>query len=182
MKINKKIKLTIFTIISIFIIAIVLVLILVKKDIKLDKLIISNLAESLSGTNTEEGFTEPSKTETLYIVNSTSGDNMNITIIIKNNIGIDKIITPNGNTIMANNKEKVAIDYEVVSEHDYIFKIQKNGDEDYTDYMLKANINSKPIINEGEAYAYPMLTDTGIKVGRTVSIDYEVRRRYRKIL
>lgn len=111
-------------------------------------------------------------TEATYTVNEINEDNMNVTIIIKNDLGIHKIVEPNGNELAVNNKNTVAIDYNVVSGQNYVFKIQAQNETEEKEYTLSADINAKPIIQQGAAYAYPILYDTGFKVERTVSIDY----------
>lgn len=122
---------------------------------------------TLSGTNL-------SKTETTYQVNSINGNTIEVTIKVKNESGIEKIVKPDGNevTIQATNKTNIAIDYTVESGQDYIFKIQAVGSSNEDEYVLKADIDAKPQISQNTSYAYPVLSETGVTVNKIVTIDF----------
>lgn len=111
-------------------------------------------------------------TEAIYQVNSMEDDKMHITIKIKNNIGIVRIITPNGNEITTLNKKQIAIDYDVISGNDYIFGIELADSEKLEEFVLKADKNSKPEIKQNKSSAYPILTENGIDFNKKVEIDY----------
>lgn len=114
------------------------------------------------------------ETETTYQINSIEGEKIQITIKIKNDAGIAKIITPEGNEITSqvNNKTQFAIDYEVTSGTDYIFKIQTIGSDTLKDYVLRANIEAKPKIEQNTSYTYPVLSKYGVEINKRVSIDF----------
>ena len=84
-------------------------------------------------------------TEATYTVNEINEDNMNVTIIIKNDLGIHKIVEPNGNELAVNNKNTVAIDYNVVSGQNYVFKIQAENETEEKEYTLSADINANKV-------------------------------------
>ena len=149
---------------GIILIALVIVLLILVGMAMVDSTILRK-----ANTNTRSLLSD---IEATYVVNEINENNINVTITIKNDLGIYRIIEPNGNELLVNNKNKVAIDYNVVSGQDYVFKIQVEDETEEKDYTLSADINAKPTINQGAAYAYPILYDTGFKVGRTVSIDY----------
>lgn len=114
-----------------------------------------------------------SKTETTYQINSINGNVMQVTIKIKNTSGIEKIINPLGNEIVPQvNKTQIKIDYEVISGNNYIFKVKIKGSEEIKEYILKADINAKPEIKQNESFVYPMLTEYGVEINKTVEIDY----------
>ena len=97
--------------------------------------------------------------ETTYHVNSIDGDVMQITIKIKNILGIEKVITPIGKEIVPQiDKTQIAIDYEIISGYNYIFKVKTIGTEEIKEYILKADVNAKPEIKQNESYVYPLLT------------------------
>lgn len=111
--------------------------------------------------------------ETTYHVNSIDGNVMQVTIKIKNTLGIEKVITPTGKEIVPQiDKTQIGIDYEVISGNNYIFKVKTVGAEEIKEYILKADVNAKPEINQNESYAYPLLNEYGIEVNKYVEIDY----------
>lgn len=112
-------------------------------------------------------------TETTYKVNSTNGNIMNVTVNIKNEIGIQKVIKPDNNEVtLAGTKEQVAIDYDVEDGKEYKFKVQLIGSDEQKEYTLKANLNAKPEIKQNKSNAYPTITEYGIEINKTVKIDY----------
>ena len=112
-------------------------------------------------------------TETTYKVNSTNGNIMNVTVNIKNEIGIQKVIKPDNNEVtLAGTKEQVAIDYDVEDGKEYKFKVQLIGSDEQKEYTLKANLNAKPEIKQNESNAYPTITEYGIEINKIVKIDY----------
>ena len=112
-------------------------------------------------------------TETTYQINSIDGDVMQVTIKIKNDLGIEKVITADGKEIIPQgNKKQIGIDYKVVSGNNYIFKVKASDSEEIKEYVLKADINAKPEINQDESYSYPILTEYRVEINKTVEIDY----------
>lgn len=86
---------------------------------------------------------ELAQTETTYKVNSINENIMNVTIHIKNEIGIQKIIKPDNKSITpTGTKEEIAIDYEVEDGKEYKFKVQLVGSNEEKEYILKANLNA----------------------------------------
>ena len=117
--------------------------------------------------------TELTVTDTTYKVNSTNGNIMNVTVNIKNEIGIQKVIKPDNTDVTpAGTKEQVAIDYDVEDGKEYKFKVQLIGSNEQKEYTLKANLNAKPEIKQNESNAYPLLTKYGVEINKTVKIDY----------
>ena len=113
------------------------------------------------------------QTETTYKVNSINENIMNVTIHIKNEIGIQKIIKPDNKSITpTGTKEEIAIDYEVEDGKEYKFKVQLVGSNEEKEYILKANLNAKPEIRQNESNAYPIITQYGIEINKIVNIDY----------
>lgn len=116
---------------------------------------------------------ELAQTETTYKVNSINENIMNVTIHIKNEIGIQKIIKPDNKSITpTGTKEEIAIDYEVEDGKEYKFKVQLVGSNEEKEYILKANLNAKPEIRQNESNAYPIITQYGIEINKIVNIDY----------
>lgn len=114
-----------------------------------------------------------SKTETTYQINSIDGDVMQVTIKIKNSSGIEKVINPLGKEIVPQtDKTQIGIDYEIVSGNNYTFKVKVSGSDEIKEYILKADINAKPEIEQNESYAYPVITEYGVEINKTVKIDY----------
>lgn len=117
---------------------------------------------------------ETMQTETTYQITETIGNTIKITIHIKNELGITKIITPKGMEIIPQNENKteIAIDEEIQSGNDYIYKIQINGSEELKDYILKADTQAKPMINQTQSYQYALLKEHGIDLNKIIDIDY----------
>ena len=112
-------------------------------------------------------------TETTYKVNSTNGNIMNVTVNIKNEIGIQKVIKPDNTDVKpAGLKEQVAIDYDVEDGKEYKFKVQLVGSNEQKEYTLKANLNAKPEIKQNESNEYPTITEYGVEINKIVKIDY----------
>ena len=117
-----------------------------------------------------------SSTETTYEVISTNENIMKIKVKIKNIMGINKVITPDGEEVTPDkeNKTKIEINYEVTNGQEYIFKVQTLvGNKEFKEYKLIPNIDSKPIIETGNMKSYPVLTNYGIKVDCKVKISFE---------
>ena len=117
-----------------------------------------------------------SSTETTYEVISTNENIMKIKVKIKNIMGINKVITPDGEEVTPDkeNKTKIEINYEVTNGQEYIFKVQTLvGNKEFKEYKLIPNIDSKPIIETGNMKGYPVLTNYGIKVDCKVKISFE---------
>mgnify|MGYP004588358563 FL=1 len=112
-------------------------------------------------------------TETTYKVNSTNENIMNVTVNIKNEIGIQKVIKPDNNEVTpVGSKEQIAIDYDIEDGKEYKFKVQLIGSNEQKEYTLKANLNAKPEIEQNESNAYPTLTEYGFEINKIVKIDY----------
>ena len=115
---------------------------------------------------------ESEKTEMTYQVNSVSGDNMDITIKIKNRYGIDKVITPDGREILSHGRTRLGIDYKVIDGQTYYVDLQIKGTTSLQRYTLNATKENKINITETQAYAYPLLTEYGVELNKYVQIDY----------
>ncbi len=161
--------------IILILLVITLIILLILTDITIKNVIEKSglLSKALNEQEQEiqEQEQEEHNIETIYVVNSTSGNDINVTIKIESNDEIEQVQTPNGN-ILNTNKNKLAIDYNVVSGTDYTFKIKRKSDNETEDYVLKANINAKPIINENKSSLYPILTPDGVELNKEVNIDY----------
>ena len=116
---------------------------------------------------------QPESTEMIYMVNSTDEEFMNISIVINSNLPIKEILTPDNNAIkIADIKNKFALDYKVEKNKNYTFKVKLEGDDDYRDCLLDADTNKRPKIIQSNSYTYPLLTLTGVKLNKNVTIDY----------
>lgn len=147
------------------------------KDINENKLVkISGYYFEVDGQLNIVGNIDASElavTETTYKVNSTNGNIMNVTVNIKNEIGIQKVIKPDNNEVTpVGSKEQIAIDYDVEDGKEYKFKVQLIGSNEQKEYTLKANLNAKPEIEQNESNAYPTLTEYGFEINKIVKIDY----------
>ena len=111
--------------------------------------------------------------ETTYKVNSTNGNFMSVTVKIKCESGIQKVIKPDNNEVTpVGKKEQVAIDYDIEDGKEYKFKVQLVGSKEQKEYILKANLNAKPEIKQNESDAYPTLTEYGVEINKIIKIDY----------
>lgn len=108
-------------------------------------------------------------TEATYVVNSTNENIDNITVVISNNTGISKVVTPDGLQIIPAGKKKLAIDYDMTKGQEYIFKIQKEGESGVEEFILKDDTVE---INQTESYLYPILYDTGVEINKYITINY----------
>lgn len=109
-------------------------------------------------------------TEVTYVVNSTNENVENITIVIFNNTGIARVVTPeNLNIVPTEKKAKLAIDYTIKKGQEYIFKIQKEGEDKLEEFILKDDTVE---INQTESYLYPILYDTGVEINKYITINY----------
>lgn len=107
-----------------------------------------------------------------YKVNSINGSIMNITINIKHEKGIQKIIKPDNTSITPIIlKKRIALDYNVEDEKEYKFKIQLT-DSNEEEYVLKANLDDEIQILQNESNTYPIINDYGIEVNKIIKIDY----------
>jgi len=114
-----------------------------------------------------------SDVEAIYEINSTNGNNESIVITIIGSTEIEKIITPEGNEIIPQaDKRQITIDYNVISGNNYMFKVKLVGTEEIKEYVLRADTNSKPEINQDESAVYPMITEYGVELIKKVEIDY----------
>ncbi len=167
MKKNKK-----YIILILLVIAIVILLILAGITIKNVTEKSGLLSKVLNEQEQEIQGQEEHSIETIYVVNSTSGNNIYLTITIESDDEIEQVQTPDENTINANRK-KLAIDYTVVSGIDYTFKIKRKSDTEAEEYILKADINAKPVISQNQSSIYPILTPNGVELNKQVTIEYE---------
>ena len=90
---------------------------------------------------------------------------------MKDENGIEKIITPNNEIINCGNKKIVALDYEIDINNTYIFKMKTTADSDFKDYLLNPSSDYMPEITQGESLSYPLLSETGIRL-KDISINY----------
>ena len=110
--------------------------------------------------------------ETLYRVNSKNDDIEKITIFLKNENGIESIITPENTIINCGKKKNVAIDYEVDINNTYTFKIKTTSDNNYKDYILDPSSDYMPEISQTGSLEYPLLTAHGIDLDKYITINY----------
>ena len=116
---------------------------------------------------------EFAQTYTTYRLNSVNENIMNVTINIKNEIGIQKVIKPDNTEITpVASKEQIAIDYNVENGKEYKFKVKLVGSNEEKEYILKANSNAKPEIKQNDSNTYPLITEYGIEINKTINIDY----------
>ena len=112
-------------------------------------------------------------TEATYKVNSINENIMNVTISIKNEMGIQKVIKPDNDEVTpADSKEKITIDYYVEDGKEYKFKVKLIGDNEPKEYTLKAKLDEKIQIKQNDSNAYPTLTENGVKINKILKIDY----------
>lgn len=115
---------------------------------------------------------ESNEVEATYQINEINDTFINITILFESNLeNIEYIITPVGNKIYSD-KKKIAVDYNIENGINYIFKVksENEGEENFT---LIGDKDAKPKIEQNESYSYPILYDTGIEIGKYVTVDYE---------
>ena len=152
---------------------------------KIEKIYIDNKeVKTLNITDLEEYYTfeidenfningpieSDTEIEATYEIVSSEGTKNNIVVSIKCSGKIQKIICPNGKVIEGNNKSTISIDYVVENEKQYEFIIQVQDKEEK--FILDTNKNNNIVISELSSYAYPILTEDGIKSGKTINIEY----------
>lgn len=139
-KLNKKL-------LSLIMITIIAIAIIIMGIILLNRTNIKNLDEKLLAETTEDN--EPI---TYEVYANNINENIQIFIKVNSDKGINTINCPNGNTIDANGKNDIAIDYEIEKDKEYIFeaklndesisrKVIKVGDKDLEEII---NINVTP--------------------------------------
>ena len=157
MKINfKRMMIIIILILLIIILSIFFYLKLNKKSIK-----------KINGVTSAES----NEVEATYQINEINDTFINITILFESNLeNIEYIITPVGNKIYSD-KKKIAVDYNIENGINYIFKVksENEGEENFT---LIGDKDAKPKIEQSESYSYPTLYDTGVEIGKYVTVDY----------
>lgn len=118
--------------------------------------------------------TDMAKIEATYRVNSTTDKVMQVTIKVVCNVGIEKVITPDGieKTPQTTNKDQIEFDYEVTEGYEYRFKIKTVGSDKQKEYVLKVDNDSNPEIIQGSTGAYPNLSGSGIQMSTNVKVDY----------
>lgn len=115
---------------------------------------------------------EENKLEITYMINDEIDDKLKVLLIAESSGGIDKIITPDENEISIVNKKKIAIDYEIVRNQQYVFKIKLTGKNEFKEYSLVEDDKVYPIIEQNESYSYPELNDYGVILNKRVDIDF----------
>lgn len=108
------------------------------------------------------------KTEVSYEIVEKVETKYKVVIVVKNDIGIQKLECPNGLEITCNNKNKITIDYEVTENIEHEFTIGLSNKEEK--FIININSANEIKINENTSYAYPIITEDGITIGKTVSI------------
>ncbi len=168
-KINNKM----ITLIAIVIIVVLIILLsgVTIKNVTEKSQLFSKAINEQENANQQVEEQEGHNIDAIYVVNSTDGDNINVTIILESDDEIEQVQTPNQN-IISTHKNKLAIDYSVVSGEDYTFKIKRTSDSELKDYVLKADINARPEILQDTTPIYPILMPEGVKLRKTVNIDY----------
>lgn len=120
--------------------------------------------------------------EMTYMVNYDAEDYKNILLIATCSEPIERIITPDGNTIYVNdNKNKVALDYKIVSNQQYTFKIETISSNELKEYKLIDNDNNKAVIDQNVSLAYPLILPDRITISKSVSINYKYQDNYYSI-
>ncbi len=157
--------------ITLITLVIAIIILLVLSGITIKNITEKNGLFSKAFGEQEQNIQEEHKIDTVYVVNSISENNIYITIMIESNDEIEQVQTPDDNIINVN-KNKLAIDYNVESGNEYTFKIKRKSDDDFKNYVLKANVDAKPVISQNESSIYPILTSYGIKLNKKVTIDY----------
>lgn len=149
---------------SIIILILLIIVLSIFFYLKLNKKSIQKMNEVTSA--------ESNEVEATYQINEINNSFINITILFESNLeNIEYIVTPVENKIYSN-KKKIAIDYNIEDGLEYVFKVKnENGEEE--SFTLIGDKNAKPEIIQNESYSYPILFDTGIEIGKYVTVDYE---------
>ena len=108
--------------------------------------------------------------ESTYEIISINENKYSINILFSCNEGIQTITTPIGNVIQCNNKRNVSLEYEIELNELYEFKIRVKDEEQI--YKLDSAKMDDIVINESKSYAYPLVTERGIEINKTIEIDY----------
>ncbi len=110
-------------------------------------------------------------TEAVYEVESIEGDKYHIKINISNFGGIQKIQDINNNIISCYNKTKVGLDCKVEKNKQYQIKVyNRNNNEEI--FILDTSKVDAITIEETDSYVYPIITNSGINVGKTLNIKW----------
>lgn len=148
---------------SIIILILLIIVLSIFFYLKLNKKSIQKMNEVTSA--------ESNEVEATYQINEINDTFINITILFESNLeNIEYIITPVGNKIYSD-KKKIAVDYNIENGINYIFKVksENEGEENFT---LIGDKDAKPKIEQSESYSYPTLYDTGVEIGKYVTVDY----------
>lgn len=157
---NKKIILFLLMAVSLFLIALILII---------NKENITSIFE-----NTQKRAIEKGKIDATYRVVKIEGETINAVVTFDCDTPIEKIIRPDGVeiTVESINKQKLAIDYNLVSGNQYAFKIKLLDNSEEKEYVLYADKDAKPSIKQDDSLLYPLITLYGVKLNKNVTIDY----------
>lgn len=111
------------------------------------------------------------KPEITYEIIEKVGTKYKVVIVAKNDLGIQKLECPNELQITCNNKNKIAIDYEIEqnTEHKFIMELSNKTEETF---IININPANDTIIKESTVGAYPIISERGIIVGKNIDIEY----------
>lgn len=157
---NKKIILFLLMAVSLFLIALILII---------NKENITSIFEKTQKRAIGEG-----KIDTTYRVVKIEGETINAIITFDCDTPIEKIIRPDGVEITVEpvNKQRLAVDYNLVSGNQYVFKIKLLGNSEEKEYVLYADKDARPSIKQDASLLYPLITLNGVKLNKNVTIDY----------
>lgn len=157
---NKKIILFLLMAVSLFLITLILII---------NRENITSIFE-----NTQKRAIEKGKIDATYRVVKIEGETINAVVTFDCDTPIEKIIRPDGVeiTVESINKQKLAIDYNLVSGNQYAFKIKLLDNSEEKEYVLYADKDAKPSIKQDDSLLYPLITLYGVKLNKNVTIDY----------
>lgn len=104
------------------------------------------------------------ETITYEIYANNVNENMQILVQVNSEKGIKLINCPNGNKINANNKNKVAIDYEVEKDKEYNFDIELNDGSMQTRKIQIGDKELQKVINIGVTSEKELGTEANLKI------------------
>lgn len=113
------------------------------------------------------------RTDVGYKINTINENTINVTVKIRNEEGIKKIIKPdNSEMILNDQKEQIEIEYNVEEGKEYKFKVLLSESDTIKEYVLRPSLDIGPEIIQSNGSEYPILTVYGVKTNKKVTINY----------
>ena len=113
------------------------------------------------------------RTDVGYKINTINENTINVTVKIRNEEGIKKIIKPdNSEMILNDQKEQIEIEYNVEEGKEYKFKVLLSGSDTIKEYVLRPSLDIGPEIIQSNGSEYPILTVYGVETNKKVTINY----------